>query len=303
MLSTAKLANMTTLKVNRKANRKLTLMALTALILSQCWLINENCIVPARAAGKDDALLKKAESLYKQGEDYLPKALEYVDQALKINPKNASAHFQKAQILYDMEEDDEGALKEVNESLKITAGQTPIFTGYLYLKANILRRLKRNVEALAAFDKFYALDKDPIASNLKARIEIDLGKLKEAEKTLTASLVNHPTWVDTHAARGNVRMKLKDYKGVVADTKAVEKENYQDGLAITRTALLNQAEAQYQLHNIAGMNEALVKVLKKFPDDRPSIAKAMELYKATGNKSEYAKCEKRIDALEKDLGL
>lgn len=290
MLSTAKLTSMT----SPKAIRKRALTILIALIMSQGLTY---------AAGKDDALLKRSEALYKQGDDYLPKALEYVDQALKINPQNPSAHLQKAQILYDMQEDDVGALKEVNESLKITAGQTPVFTGYLFLKANILRRLKRNVEALAAFDKFTALDKDPIASNLKARIEVDLGKLKDAEKTLSASLVNHPTWVDTHAARANVRMKLKDYKGVVADTKAVEKENFKDGLAITRTALLDQAEAQYQLHNIAGMNEALTKVLKKFPDDRPSITKAMELYKATGNKVEFARCVRRKDALEKDLGL
>lgn len=296
-LSTAKLTNIMRLKVNCK----LTLLALVALLLSPGCLIE--MLSPAHAAGKDDALLKKSEALYKQGDDYLPKALEYANEALKINPKNASAHLQKAQILYDLEEDDEGALKEVNESLKITAGQTQVFTGYLFLKANILRRLKRNVEALAVFDKFTALDNDPIASNLKARIEVDLGKLKDAEKTLTASLAHHPTWVDTHAARATLRMKLKDYRGVVADTKAVEKENYQDGLAITRTALLNQAEAQYQLHNTAGMNEALVKVLKKFPDDRPSIAKAMELYKATGNKAAYASCEKRIQALEKDLGL
>lgn len=300
-LSTAKLTNMNVTKTMGKANRKATLGTLAVLLLSQaCHL---ELLAPAYAAGNDEVLLKKSQTLYKQGDNFLPKALEYVDQALKINPKNASAHLQKAQILYDLEEDDEGALKEVNESLKITAGQTPVFTGYLFLKANILRRLKRNVEALAVFDKYTALDNDPIASNIKARIEIDLGKLKDAEKTLSASLLRHPTWVDTLAARATLRMKLKDYKGVVADTKAVEKANYQDGLAITRTALLNQAEAQYQLHNIAGMNEALTKVLKKFPDDRPSIAKAMELYKSTGNNSEYAKCEKRINALEKDLGL
>lgn len=297
MLSTAKLIGL----MNFKYLALLSLLAATASIGTPVQAAPTAKTSAIKTS--EEVLLGRAQALYKQGDDYLPKALEYVEKSLNINNKNPQAHLQKAQILFDLQENDPAALREVNQSLKLTEGQKPVFTGYLFLKANILRRLGRNVEALAVFDQYTALDKDPIASNLKARIEVDLGKLKEAEKTLTASLVHHADWVDTHAARANVRMKLKDYKGVVADTKAVEKENFQDGLAITRTALLDQAEALYQLHDIAGMNGTLKKVLKKFPDDRPSIAKAMELYKATGNRIEYAKCDKRINALEKDLGL
>lgn len=297
MLSTAKIDTL-------MKNKPLVFSTLLALVLTNS--ATSNAAPPAKAQPTkktQDALLLRAQQTIKQGDDYLPKALEYINQALKLDDKYPQAHFQKAQVLFDMQEDDATALKEVNQALTLTQGQKPTFVGYLYLKANILRRLARNVEALAVFDSYQNLDSDPIASNLKARIEVDLGKLKEAEKTLTASLAHHATWVDTHAARAQIRMKLKDYKGVVADTQAVEKANFKDGLAIARTALINQAEALYQLHDIAAMNEALKKVLKRFPDDRPSLAKAIELYKATGNKAEYENAAKKMQLLEKDLGL
>ncbi|EJL92765.1 TPR repeat-containing protein [Herbaspirillum sp. CF444] len=103
-------------------------------------------------------------------------AIEWIDQALKINPAHADAQFDRATALEDLERYTE-ALRSYDLVLALQSD----FTEALYRRGNVLRATKRHMEALDCYKRVLAVQPDHAQAWLKQGNSLnDLGRLREA---------------------------------------------------------------------------------------------------------------------------
>ena len=103
-------------------------------------------------------------------------AIEWIDQALKINPTHIDAQFDRATALEDLERYTE-ALRSYDLVLALKSD----FTEALYRRGNVLRAMKRHMEALDCYKRVLAVKPDHAQAWLKQGNSLnDLGRLREA---------------------------------------------------------------------------------------------------------------------------
>ena len=129
-------------------------------------------------AGKLLAITYEWSRAVLMGKGMKDKALDAIDDALKIDPENAWLIGRKGLVLHEMSRNEE-ALVEFNRALAID----PADEATLYNKGLMLQKLGRGREALAAYDAALKLDsRDRDAWQNKSYVLLSLGMQKEADE-------------------------------------------------------------------------------------------------------------------------
>ena len=101
-----------------------------------------------------------------------PKALEYAQKALELDPKSDAAWFQKARA-----EERQGHLQEAADSLNHAVALNPRSSSYYYVLSGIYRRLGNLEESKKALESFTRLDQE---NNELEKIRHDMSKSRNA---------------------------------------------------------------------------------------------------------------------------
>ena len=137
-------------------------------------------------------------------------ALKILERLIRIDRRNAHAHYLRAYILIDApKQRPQAALDAIEESLKID----PKRAASHHLKGYILERDAQHEAALQAYAR--AVDLDPKNSRFEqawAIARVHVGEGKKARKVLLKILRREPENVDVRRALAHVFMDAKDWK-------------------------------------------------------------------------------------------
>jgi predicted O-linked N-acetylglucosamine transferase (SPINDLY family) len=132
-------------------------------------------------------------------------AMEWISQAIRINPYDASAHSDIGNALLDLKRPEE-ALASYDRALVLK----PDFAGALNNRGNALLELKRPEEALASYDRALALKPDFAgALNGRGNALLELKRPEEALASYDRALKLQPDSVEALNNRGNALLDLK----------------------------------------------------------------------------------------------
>ncbi|AEG17733.1 PDDEXK nuclease domain-containing protein [Methanobacterium paludis] len=142
-------------------------------------------------------------------------AINYFDEALKLEPDNADAYFFKGSALIELEED-ENALNCFNKVLELD----PNYNAAYYNKSLVLFYLEDYEKAERCIDKFLELEPENIdALNLKGIILTNSGKKNMALGYFDDALKIDPNYFYALKNRGKTLFELGKHKEAITSLK------------------------------------------------------------------------------------
>lgn len=168
--------------------------------------------LPAYANSQADALLIRAAGEASKGQVGSHKALEYVNKALTLEPRNATGWCLKSQVLGTMEES-ELALPCISRAVQIEPKNS-----FLWLQqANVLCQLGKYEQALKSVDTAIKLKNVPEYHAVRAKVLRYLGKLQMAEQELDRLVTGDPKNAVYRMERCKLGRMTKSWSKVVDD--------------------------------------------------------------------------------------
>ena len=219
-------------------------------------------------------------------------ALKQIDEAIKIDPKNANFYYLKGNILSDNSYDE--ALRNLDRALSID----PKFGQAWYTKSEILMRQNKPELALQAADKALALSPNLIGVRIKPLMQLRRYEdaMKEAE-LFVKRFPNNDVVLSMHA---DMARQLKRWTVVVKDeTRLIElRKELGSGYLIHKRL---RAEAYVALQQNKKAIAELEDVVRENPVNRKAHKLLLELYRNNNDKKNIAKEEAILAKLEKKL--
>lgn len=220
-------------------------------------------------------------------------AMDEVNQAIKLNPQSAVAWTTKAQLLHDLEDDEEGLLL-VNKALAIS----PNFLPALATKADILLFLKRYPEALAVSNQVTKVSSQPGFVVTRANILRHLGRTTEAYKEMTALIKTHPLEFAALTLHSDLAEKLGDFNTVIADRTILIKS----AASFSRMNHLQiRARAYMKLKKYDPAIGDLKAAIKDYPDLRELHSLLADAYHAAGKTGLEMQERRKMQEIDADL--
>lgn len=179
-------------------------------------------------------------------------AIRAFDEALKINPQNATTWNEKGMVLAKLRKYDD-AIKAYDEALKINPQNVDAWKN----KGNALRNLGRYEEAFEAWDE--ALKINPQFAKAwfsKGNALSDLGKYEEAIKAYDEALKINPKDNDTWNNKGNALSNIGRYEEAIKALDEALKINSQDAEVWYNKGLAFAGLGKYE-EEIKAYDEAL----------------------------------------------
>ena len=222
-------------------------------------LISSNMIVlpkPMPPLLTRDHWLEKAKNLYQQGK--LIDAVAAYEQALRLDPYYANAHYRKGNVLYALKQYPE-ALAAYEQVLQLD----PSCNGAHLNKGNVLYALKQYPEALLAYEQTLRLD--PGNTNAcfnKGNVLYALKRYTEALVAYEQALRLNSRDADAYFNKGNVLYALKRYTEALTAYEQVLRLNSKDA-----DAYLNKGNVLYALKQYPEALAAYEHALQLNPKD------------------------------------
>lgn len=153
-------------------------------------------------------------ALYRLGQLHLnrqsyPAAVDYLRQALSVNPGFADSHYQLGLA--------HGSMENYQESISEFRAATEINPGFVdawYTMGNILTRLKQRGKALEAYSRVLQLDpKHMMALYMSGDCFYSLGKYKQAVRMFERTLGVNFGYTAAHTSLKKSREKLAEAQG------------------------------------------------------------------------------------------
>jgi tetratricopeptide (TPR) repeat protein len=222
-------------------------------------------------------------------------ALDHINQAISIRPKDALFWFQKAHILSSMEEDEE-ALPCIEKSLQL---DPKLSLGWA-MKANILCTLGKGAEALSAID--HAISLQDILVNRISRVTIlaTLHRPEEAEKELDYLVKQEPTNNIVRGRRAALAANARHWDKVIEDCTYLL--GHEGHLKLTHLQHLERRAEAYT--NTKQYDKAIADyktALKLVPDDRTVHNGLRNVYKISGQPQAEQREAAAIKRLDGDI--
>ncbi|HMW91400.1 MAG TPA: hypothetical protein PLC15_00235 [Candidatus Obscuribacter sp.] len=275
----------------RRPSAKILTISATLLLLALSSLITPGltCSCEAKPSQADEAQYREAVKLWEHDIDSGEKALTMLDRLLARNPDCLTYLRTKALWLIDFKRDEE-ALVFVERALRVN----PKDKGCLELHAKLLFRGPKNrwPEALKSATLACEGGQDSSLYETKSEIEIKMGDLNSAEATLTQGIKNMPRSRDLKLDRARVRMKKRDWRGVVQDTSTILDDWHPGLLSINRQCTSMKLKALQELNDKAGLEAEFKKVLSRDKNDRLNLSEAKKYFEKKGDKKSAAQAEK-----------
>lgn len=182
------------------------------------------------------AYTKKGETLYKV--QRYEEALTALDQAIHLDPTSAFAYAYKGKTLNELQRYEE-ALSAYEQVIRLNSTTAYVFD----CKGEILFRLQRDEEALTAFDQAIRLDpNDRIAYSCKGHIFYLLQRYDEALSTFEQVILLDPNNADAYAYKGKTLCALHRHEEALNDYEQSIQLNPTDAVVYT-----NKGDALYTL--------------------------------------------------------
>ncbi len=224
------------------------------------------------------------------------KALEHVNEALKLEPKNPQLMYVKATVLRQTEEDAE-AMTYIREAIKLN----PKVAAYWDLQGHLLRYSGKFEEALASANQAVKLapqvDSFLVA---KARILIKLKRFKDAEVIGDQLVAKAPAFDMYRDIRISALVPQGKWSRVIEDTSAFLKVNH-NNLATSYDRLLIRADAYTQTKQYQKAVDDCLRAHKLFPDHRDPHKKLVKLYTLMGDGKRAQAELKSMNELDADM--
>lgn len=272
---------------------KLLTISATLLLTALSSLITPGLPVSceAKPSQADEAQYREAVKLWEHDIDSGEKALAMLDKLLARNPDCLTYLSTKAHWLIDFKRDEE-ALVFVERALRVN----PKDKRCLELHAKLLFRGPKNrwQEALKSATLACEGGQDSSLYETKSEIEIKMGDLNGAEATLTQGIKNMPRSRDLKLDRARVRMKKRDWRGVVQDTSTILDDWHPGLLSINRQCTSMKLKALQELNDKAGLEAEFKKVLSRDKNDRLNLSEAKKYFEKKGDKKSAAQAEKMM---------
>jgi tetratricopeptide (TPR) repeat protein len=224
------------------------------------------------------------------------KALEHVNEALKLEPKNPNLMFVKATVLRQTEEDSE-ALTYIREAIKLN----PKVGAYWDLQGHLLRYGGKFEEALACANQAVKLaPQDDSFLVAKARILIKLKRFKEAEAIADQLVAKAPHFDMYRDIRISAMVPQGKWNRVIEDASAFLKVN-QNNAATSYDRLLIRADAYTNTKQYQKAVDDCLRAHKLFPDHRDPHKKLVKLYTLMGDPKRAQAEWKSMNELDADM--
>lgn len=244
---------------------------------------------------------KQADKFYNQAYahcasiDTREAALNEINQAIKLDPKRVASYIVKAAILRGMEEDEE-ALKVIDQGLSLE----PKNAMMLEKKAEILLYLRQYPQALETINQAMALNNGKQGHLIKALVLNRLNRVSEAEKLAAYSVKINPANVSAWSIHADIAEKQKNWQAVITDRSHLLAHHSGNSFSDS-TNLGSRARAYKQL----GMYKLAIAdyqaALHNFPNNRSWHADLADIYKATGDRVNYAREMKAVNEFDMDI--
>ncbi len=191
-------------------------------------------------------------------EDY-EGAIKNFDEAIKINPNDASAYTNRG-IIKDHLELHEKAIEDFDEAIKINPKYAVAYTNKGIAKAN----LELHKEAIKNFDEAIKINpNDAIAYTNKGVAKAKLGQYEEAIQNHDQAINIIPILANPYYNRGNAKAKLKQYREAIRDFNKAININPKYTIAYN-----NRGIAKFEL----GKHEEAIKDYHKAININPKLA-------------------------------
>jgi tetratricopeptide (TPR) repeat protein len=215
--------------------------------------------------------------------ELLGKALEHIDESLRIFPDHGRAIAKRGEVFLHQGRYEEAAVELARAVTVMAAGRPPeLEPVVLLLRAEALTRLERYVEALEESERYVkVLERRRAPPSAPGHLSrglalAGLGRLREALADFERAVDLRPDLPEARANRGYCRFLLDDLRGAL--------EDYQKGLEICRAAGI--------LHDPGG--ESVRSFLLKAADVHE---KAAALRRSEGNEAAARESEARAAKL------
>jgi tetratricopeptide (TPR) repeat protein len=167
-------------------------------------------------------------------------AYEQLTQAIRLKPGYSPLYRERARVQQNRDDPTPAqraeALGDLDQTIAHETPDNPILAIDQTRRGDLLRRLHREDEALAACDA--ALKVDPghdDALRLRVLVLLDLKRFDEAIRACDGALAEGKTWPELHELRGLARAGRQDFSGAIADyTLALEQRPGQPRVLISR---------------------------------------------------------------------
>jgi len=222
-------------------------------------------------------------------------ALNDINQALVLEPQNATYWLEKAAIYTRMEEQEQ-ALPCINKSLQYDKKNAAAWEA----KGTILMGLSRYKEALEVMNEAVRLDSAPNIRMTHADVLMRINRVNEAETELDEMVRQEPNNPLVRQRRSRVAAVNNHWQKVVDDLTVVIASRNDTGLQLT-TALTLRAKAYNKLKQYDRSIADLKRGLKLSPDDRPLHEELLNTYKLSGDKKSAQREKYNLDKLDSDF--
>ncbi len=224
------------------------------------------------------------------------KAMEHINQALKLEPKNPQLMFVKASILRQSEEDAE-AMTYIREAIRLN----PRVGAYWDLQSQLLRYNGRFEESLKSANQAVKLvPQDYSFLVSKARILIKLKRYKEAEAIADKLVAKAPDFDMYRDIRISAMVPQGKWNRVIEDVSAFlnvnqyNKASCFDRLQIRADAYMHTKQYQKAVGDCQAAH-------KLFPDQRDPLRRLVKVYTLMGDGKRAQATLKALNELDEEL--
>jgi len=190
-------------------------------------------------------------------QDYQRAIADY-DQAISLNPNDASAYYNRGLARYKLE-DYQGAIADYNQAISLNPNDASAY----YNRGKAKYELKDYQGAIADYTQAIKInpnDADAYINRGKAKRNLD--DLQGAIADYNQAIRINPNYAYAYYNRGIAKYEIKDYQGAIADyTQAIEiNPNYADAYII-------RGNTKYDLNDLQGAIADYTQVIRIDPND------------------------------------
>jgi len=225
-----------------------------------------------------------------------PRALEYLEQALKVDPDSGGALLLKGEILMKS-----GEPQLAEPVLARACRLLPKKDEAWFDKAKNAYSLNKDAEALEAINHCLALKDSSPARRMRCKLYYRAGKVAQAEREAALLVQREPKNGMNRGDHAEYAAALGMWDKVAADME--EATTNTSAKLSNGHHLLFLAQAYEHLHKQDKAIAALKKALALFPDSRELHVELLRIYKESGNKVAAAQEAKALHEIESDFGI
>ena len=149
-------------------------------------------------------------------------AVEQFTRALLLNPDDPALFRERARVQQERDNPTavhrDAELRDLDDAISREPSASPYLAGEQTRRADLLRRMHRYEEALAACDAaFLVLPGHVDAHRLRVMVLLDLKRYDEVMDSCDGALAQGKPWPDLHEIRGEARAGRQDFTGAIAD--------------------------------------------------------------------------------------